>query len=335
MLVLFYHFGANHFLRYTPLMAYGRIGVDIFFVISGFLITTLLLKEKINTGKISLKRFYTRRVLRIVPVLYLFLLVLMAIYGFCHYMISEAEFGSAFLFLKNLPFKTGPYTGHLWSLSIEMQFYIIFPFLLSWSVEKYLMISLSVIIVIPLLAIIGFYQPNLLFGNALLLNAARLAMYLFWSGPVMILIGSVVAVLLFKRIINPKINGRYHYLSFLLLVIAIIIHTPAFLFYYKYYSEYLFAFIIAWAILLTLSAPDFLGSILNNTLLIRIGRMSYSIYIWQQLFIGVRNVQPWLHFLKGYPEIVVFILKFPFIFLIGTLSYHFFEKRFMSLKRKM
>jgi peptidoglycan/LPS O-acetylase OafA/YrhL len=54
----------------------GDIGVNIFFVISGFLITTLALKEKVKTGKISLPRFYTRRLLRILPVAYLLLIIL-------------------------------------------------------------------------------------------------------------------------------------------------------------------------------------------------------------------------------------------------------------------
>ena len=56
--------------------SWGFIGVDIFFVISGFLITTLLLKEKFNLGTINLKKFYIRRFFRIIPVVYLFILVL-------------------------------------------------------------------------------------------------------------------------------------------------------------------------------------------------------------------------------------------------------------------
>jgi peptidoglycan/LPS O-acetylase OafA/YrhL len=332
LLVLLYHFGVNHFLRPFHLMIYGRIGVDIFFVISGFLITALLLKEKIITGKISLKRFYARRVLRIVPVVYLFLIVLMAICSICHFTISGSEFITAFLFLKNMPLKTGAYTGHLWSLAIEMQFYLAFPLLLAYNVEKYFITALSIVIVVPLLAMLGFYHAELLFDNTILLGVTRSAMYLFWNGPIMILIGSLVSILMFKGVIT--ISSVNYYLSFVLLVLAIIIHTPAFLFYYKYVSEYLFAFIIAYVIILTLNTPDFLATVLNTGVLVRIGILSYSVYVWQQLFIGINNVQPWLHFLKDYPDSIVFILKFPVIFLIGTLSYYFFEKKFIILKQQ-
>jgi peptidoglycan/LPS O-acetylase OafA/YrhL len=315
-------------------MVYGRIGVDIFFVISGFLITTLLLKEKIKSGKISLKHFYARRILRIVPVVYLYLAVLLAIYGYCNYRISGSEFITAFLFLKNLPLKTGPYTGHLWSLSIEMQFYLVFPFLLAYNIEKYLVAAFSIIIIVPLLAVLGFYHADLLFGSAVLRGITEVAMYLFWSGPLMILIGSVTAVLVFKGVITAKGNNGDRYLSAILLILAILIHTPAFVFYIKYLSEYLSAIMVAYVIFLTLSKPDFLANNLNTKLLMHTGILSYSIYVWQQLFIGINNVQPWLHFLKGYPDSVVFVLKFPVIFLIGTLSYHLFEKRFFSFRKK-
>lgn len=332
--VLLYHFGVNHFLRPFHLMVYGRIGVDIFFVISGFLITTLLLKEKIRSGKISLKRFFIRRTLRIVPVVYLFLIVLTSIYGFCHYRISGSEFITAFLFLKNMPFQTGPYTGHLWSLSIEMQFYLLFPLLLAYNVEKYFITVLSIVVIIPWLAVIGFYYPNLLFGNAFLLGITKIAMFLFWNGPIMLLIGSLISILVFKGVIKVKSVQQRHYFSFILVILAILIHTPVFIFYIKYFSEFLSAFMVAYAIALILSAPDFLAGILNSAILIRLGILSYSIYVWQQLFIGINNVQPWLHFLKGYPDSLVFILKFPVVFLISMMSYHFFEKIFLTLKRK-
>ena len=68
--VLLYHLGINHFLRQYNSWLTGRTGVDIFFVLSGFLISTLLIKEKINNGRVSLKNFYLRRVLRILPLAY-------------------------------------------------------------------------------------------------------------------------------------------------------------------------------------------------------------------------------------------------------------------------
>jgi peptidoglycan/LPS O-acetylase OafA/YrhL len=82
VIVLLYHLGINRLLKLFDWWILGRLGVDIFFVLSGFLITTLLLKEKLAHGHVSLKKFYIRRFLRIVPVAYLFLAVLIAINHF-------------------------------------------------------------------------------------------------------------------------------------------------------------------------------------------------------------------------------------------------------------
>jgi len=94
-----------HLLNETPFKGCinGIIGVKIFFVISGFLITTLLLKEKVKTGKVSFSNFYIRRALRVIPVSYLFLLILLL--GNSYFKITALSFVSSILYIKNLPFK--------------------------------------------------------------------------------------------------------------------------------------------------------------------------------------------------------------------------------------
>src|ERR1700761_4201490 len=100
LMVLMGHLTMNS--RYGSTFA-GSIGVWIFFVISGFLITTLLLKEKVQTGKISLKQFYIRRFLRIIPVAYLFLITLVILNSALKLQVPSKSFLSAFLFFQNLP----------------------------------------------------------------------------------------------------------------------------------------------------------------------------------------------------------------------------------------
>ncbi|HEY2703999.1 MAG TPA: acyltransferase [Candidatus Dormibacteraeota bacterium] len=115
----------------------GLIGVDLFFVLSGFLITTLLLEERRLTGRISLARFYTRRVLRLMPALMLLLLGCVVVAALA----SNTTLGGSTLravpftlgYVANWAYASGADLGalaHTWSLSVEEQFYLLWPLLL-------------------------------------------------------------------------------------------------------------------------------------------------------------------------------------------------------------
>ena len=141
--VIIYH--ANFVLFGHTLFQGGFIGVDIFFVISGYLITTLILKEIYKTNQFSFKYFYERRIRRILPVLLFvtivtsiisyFILLPSSLVDFRKSVLSILFFVSNFYFWftgngyadqneLELPFK------HTWSLSVEEQFYILFPIFL-------------------------------------------------------------------------------------------------------------------------------------------------------------------------------------------------------------
>jgi len=99
------------------------IGVDIFFVISGFLITSRLIAES-KGDRVDLKSFYIRRVFRILPVA----LVYLAFLGMFHLLVSGTELLSCLTFWRNVALVSEPsYTGHFWSLSVEEQFYLAWP----------------------------------------------------------------------------------------------------------------------------------------------------------------------------------------------------------------
>jgi len=129
-------------IAYLPMSRNGFLGVDVFFVLSGFLITTLLLNEKAKSGRISLRHFYVRRSLRIFPLYYVVLLMLTM-----YFLFVGGESNQRASFLHELPFHA-TYTSNLvevhsmmaitWSLSTEEQFYLLWPPLLAflglWSV---------------------------------------------------------------------------------------------------------------------------------------------------------------------------------------------------------
>ena len=141
--VILYHAQIT-ILNYKPFKG-GFIGVDIFFVISGYLITSIILKELITTNSFSFKHFYERRIRRILPV---YLIVILAIIPFAwmNFLVdSFVDFSKSALyslgFSSNLYFhysgqEYGARTGlfkpllHTWSLSVEEQYYILFPIIL-------------------------------------------------------------------------------------------------------------------------------------------------------------------------------------------------------------
>jgi peptidoglycan/LPS O-acetylase OafA/YrhL len=106
---------------------YAQLGVVVFFVISGFLITRLMLLERIKNGRVSLKLFYERRALRLFPASYTFIAIvsLLTLAGVFH--LRPTDLWHAATYTVNFLPNRGKQIGHLWSLSVEEQFYMIWP----------------------------------------------------------------------------------------------------------------------------------------------------------------------------------------------------------------
>ena len=161
--VIIFHF-------FPKLLSNGYLGVDIFFVISGFLITTQLLKNKDQTPKEQLKSFYTRRIKRLFPALFLFLTLT---YVFVRLFFLPTDLGSfensliaSYTFWANFFFwRDGGYFGgndqlkpllHIWSLSVEEQFYLFFPLLLLFLIGLSRKIKYSVAAGVVLITTLSF-----------------------------------------------------------------------------------------------------------------------------------------------------------------------------------
>jgi peptidoglycan/LPS O-acetylase OafA/YrhL len=118
--------------RVRHVARFGGQGVDLFFAISGFLITSLLLAEMEKTGAASLRGFYTRRVFRILPPLIAYLLVLAGLAVWWRELVAPWEFAASLLFFRNYTMQVagGRATNHFWTLSVEEHFYLFWPALL-------------------------------------------------------------------------------------------------------------------------------------------------------------------------------------------------------------
>ncbi|MHC4824836.1 MAG: acyltransferase family protein, partial [Planctomycetota bacterium] len=168
ILAVIWHHATQRGIFSLPMADRGFLGVDMFFVLSGFLIVTLLLREFDRNGRISLRNFYARRTLRIFPVYYAVLGALTLLY------LWKPEAGSASTFFAELPFYA-TYTSNwvdttvlalTWSLATEEQFYLFWP-----PVERYLkplaVPILLVVIGISQLVNFGFFDSQLanIFGD--------------------------------------------------------------------------------------------------------------------------------------------------------------------------
>jgi peptidoglycan/LPS O-acetylase OafA/YrhL len=169
----------------------GFTGVDFFFVLSGFLITTLLLREQRSNGRFSLKRFYWRRLLRIVPV---YLLVVTAVVAY--YVIAQGKteylrlIPFYYLFLSNFLVSDVPLLGHTWSLAVEEQYYLLWPLLLALLSRRWILPVLIALIALNIAAVTGALRP---FG-IVPVTAGPLVFKMFAATYAPILIGSAVAL---------------------------------------------------------------------------------------------------------------------------------------------
>ncbi|HTJ13067.1 MAG TPA: acyltransferase [Dinghuibacter sp.] len=158
----------------------AQIGVTIFFIISGFLITYLLMREEqASDGRVSLKDFYIRRAFRIFPVYYTLLLVylILQVLGFLQF--TTASWISSLTYTKYVNPRWSEWeTGHLWSLSVEEQFYLVWPAVFYFLKRVRAPLAVAVIAVIPFVRLGGGYNAMHMFTRAdALMGGCLLALY--------------------------------------------------------------------------------------------------------------------------------------------------------------
>jgi len=143
--------GTRHFVRWEVLELYGNFGVRIFFVPSGYLITSLLLKEHEKSGNISLREFYTRRAYRILPATGAFMVVAIATHWRA---LSWSNIATAVTYTSDYYDGGNWVLGHLWSLSVEEQFYLLWPLALTAFFQRRLWIVAGLLLAGPPLRVL-------------------------------------------------------------------------------------------------------------------------------------------------------------------------------------
>ncbi len=264
----------------------GVQGVAVFFVISGFLITHLLLKELGREGGISLKRFYLRRTLRIFPPFYVFLLIIgfLSLVNVVHF--RTPDMVAAATYTRNyFPLRDGRWLlAHSWSLSLEEQFYLLWPLsMMLFSRRANFGIATGVILLSPVSRVVTYYAwPSMRDHIGTMLHT-RLDTIM--AGCLLSLIIEMDVWRTFRRLAT-------HSASLIAAIIFLMaIDTPAF---YRWGGKYTLTIGIslenlAIAIILLYAVfrhESLLGKALNLKLMRHLGEISYSLYLWQQLFTG-------------------------------------------------
>lgn len=317
----------------------GELGVRTFFVISGLLITWLMLRETEKRGSVSLRNFYLRRALRILPVYFVFLAVIAALQFFTPFRQSNGQW------IANLTFTTGLFTwggggawttGHLWSLAVEEQFYIVWPLLfvglLLARCERLAMGLLALpVLLAPLCRAIGYAKiapPEWL---------GVFSKYAFTTNFDALAIGCAAAILFFRHR-NSVSRAVSAYPRILVLGAALCVLVPYVLsglllagFFTVPLGSTLQSLGIVVLMLQSIVLPDRgFYAVLNIGFVAWVGTLSYSLYIWQQLFCSKPEWFGWGPvWWMSWPGWLVATL------IVSCLSYYLLERPLMSLRAKL
>ena len=316
----------------------GFIGVDIFFVISGYLITYIILKELVTTGSFSFKHFYERRIRRILPAL-LFVMLVSLPFAWMNLLPSSfVDFSKSILyslgFSSNFYFH---YSGqvysaesgllipflHTWSLSVEEQFYILFP--------------------IVLLATFKYFRKYfihiLLFGFVIILSLADWGSknhpsFNFYFLPTRVwelLAGSIMA----HFEITKGHRSKHQTLNLILPTIGLLlIGHSIFFFNDKMFhpSFYTLSPIIGICLIIWFSHKDeLITKILSTKLFVGIGLISYSLYLWHYPIFTFYRIVEFMWLGGGVFEKLSLVFL---ILILSIFSYYFIEKPFRNKKNK-
>lgn len=316
LLVVFSHVAYRNF--GVPDAPGGQLGVNIFFVISGFLITLLLLKEEANTGTVSLRNFFTRRCLRIFPVFYFLLLVYFILQCAGILTLSSISWISSLTYTKYFFITQHPdwETGHLWSLSVEEHFYLIWPVVFIYLKNYRRWFAIAIILIVPIVRLLSdipilhlFTRADaLMWGCLVALNYEKVKVYILSKpkGIVFIPFIMLAICLLVKKIPQfDDANGKSHVMA-------------AFLGSYGMITDICICLIMVISINYQ---NNIYFKFLNWAPIDYIGKLSYGIYIWQQLFLSNH-----VGILSKLPINLICILG------VSMFSFYCIEKPFINLK---
>jgi peptidoglycan/LPS O-acetylase OafA/YrhL len=309
-------------------------GVNLFFVISGFLITYILLKKKdeIAENKTSflheIKNFYVKRTLRIFPIYYL-VIILLCIFSYSG---IKEYLGYLITYSINwfMVFK-GVYIGnrtHLWSLAVEEQFYLIWPFLIFMTPKRWIL-GLSIFAVLLSLTskIYFLYFTSYWMG----VNGATFSCFDALG------LGALIAYLQKTRIQPFKSTLYKLYLLISIVIYVLLFVSPGFLNQELHTLLLNFATAVVFFFVISIAANNGFGgnfkSFLENKTVLYLGRISYGLYLYHAFVPDIYYSCIMRFFPKLTGDADLFVLFFILSVLLASISWYLIEKPILNLKR--
>ncbi len=348
-------YGVNEY-KFPIETNFGQLGVTLFFVLSGFLITYLLLEEHKRFGKIQLRFFYMRRILRIFPLYYLTVLLsffllphLLTIPHFSEYSHSlnpnpdnpaltpSADtffYSKLTLFLVFLPdvsyivYDLVPFGSQLWSVGVEEQFYLFWPSLFILFRQRIMPVLL---VIAGTIAFLPFLMDTFIPDYSVHPRLLAIKNFIYYFRIDNMAIGGMMAYLLCAGY-KPFLSFVYHKITqwvVLLSILAALLFNLTF----NYCHHLIYSVFFAFLILNLASNPKPILN-LENAALKYLGKISYGLYIYNPLGIVISmNICLFLFNVESlFFNICLFILSVAITVLLSSLSYHLFEEKFLKLK---
>lgn len=322
--------GSSKFVDISMLTVRGHVGVDFFFVLSGFLITTLLLREEASKGRFNLRGFYWRRALRILPVYYL-------VVGLAAFneIVLNGETGSVALLPYYIFFLSNFLTEHItfldptWSLSVEEQYYLIWPTLLLLLPRRWIAPLLLGLIAIHLVAALALFDRI----GVTAIEAGPLLIGLGDATPA-ILMGSLAAIVLNNSVGFARVAPLLHakitpWLCFGLLIFALV-SLPDVL--RGWPNLVVHGLMTSMLISLVVREDNGMIRMLKLLPIVRIGQISYGIYLYHMFTHGVMLIV--FTRLGVNSSALFFITYYVLTILIAELSFRTYEAWFLNLRHK-